>query len=323
MMHGVVDLAYCEIAYFKADLKKAEGLAYQAVSKAREAEQFQIENRALLFLLRIHLYRGNSENIRNLFQQLDAQLEKKEFLNRYTLYDIVTGWFFAHIRQVDKIANWLKSDFEKSDLNSLLYGLENLVRAKYCLVEKRYHAVLASLEGQDNRYGLEAFLLGKLEVMALRAVCLYHVGDKTNAINTLYEAYNISLTDDLDMPFIELGKDMRTLTAAAMKETHCSIPRQWLEKINKKASAYAKNLSYVISEYRNFNQLNDKLYTLTSKEKEILSDLCHGLSRTEIAFNRNLSVNTVKMLIQTIYAKLGAQNTADAIWTAATLKLIE
>jgi DNA-binding CsgD family transcriptional regulator len=34
-------------------------------------------------------------------------------------------------------------------------------------------------------------------------------------------------------------------------------------------------------------------------------------------------VNTVKMLIQTIYTKLGAQNTADAIWIAATLKLIE
>jgi LuxR family maltose regulon positive regulatory protein len=116
---------------------------------------------------------------------------------------------------------------------------------------------------------------------------------------------------------------MRTLTAAALKEKDYGIPRPWLEKIHKKSSAYAKNLSYVISEYRNFNHLNEKLFTLTYKEKEILVDICHGLSRTEIAYNHNLSVNTVKMLIQTIYTKLGAQNTADAIWIAATLKLVQ
>jgi DNA-binding NarL/FixJ family response regulator len=51
--------------------------------------------------------------------------------------------------------------------------------------------------------------------------------------------------------------------------------------------------------------------------------MCHGLSRTEIACNRSLSMSTIKTLIQTIYAKLGAQNTAEAIWIAARFKLIE
>jgi LuxR family maltose regulon positive regulatory protein len=139
----------------------------------------------------------------------------------------------------------------------------------------------------------------------------------------LSNAYAISLSDNLDMPFIELGKDMRTLTSAALRDDKCEIPRPWLDKIHKKSSAYAKTLSHVITDYRNYNQLNEKLFALTNKEKEILLDLCHGLSRTEIAYNRNISVNTVKLLIQTVCTKLGAQNTAEAVWIAANLKLVE
>ncbi|MDR1589215.1 MAG: LuxR C-terminal-related transcriptional regulator [Oscillospiraceae bacterium] len=323
MMQGMADLAACEAAYYKADIKRAEGMAYQAIEKARAGEQFQIENRALLFLLRIYIHMGDTGGLRNVLTQLKSQLDNAEFLGGYTLYDIACGWFFAHIRQLDRVAEWLKSDFEKSDLNTLLYGLEKLVQAKCFLAEKKYYAALAALEGQDGRYGLESFLIGKLEVTVLRAVCKYNSGDRCGAVTTLTQAYNISLAEELDMPFIELGRDMRTLTAAAMRDDACEIPRPWLVKIQKKSSAYAKTLSYVITAYRNFNQLNEKLFALTIKEKEILSDLCHGLSRTEIAYNRNISVNTVKLLLQTVYSKLGAKTTADAVWIAASMKLVE
>jgi LuxR family maltose regulon positive regulatory protein len=322
LMRGMAELANCEVAYFMADLNAAEKWAYQALQYAREAQQFQIENRALFFLLRISIHRGGAVKARSVLQQLNAQLEQEEFLSVYTLNDIVTGWFFAQIRQTDRIAGWLKNSFEKSDLNPLLFGLENLVRAKSYFVAKKYHEALAALDGQDGQYGLEAFLLGKLELTVFRAACTYHMGDKGKAIGLLREAYGIAAADALDMPFIELGKDMRTLTIAAMKEKNCGIPRSWLERIHKKSSTYAKNLSHLISEYRVFHHLNDQAFTLTSREKDILADMCHGLSRTEIACNRNISSSTVKTLIQSIYTKLGTQNTAETIWLAANLKLI-
>jgi DNA-binding NarL/FixJ family response regulator len=116
---------------------------------------------------------------------------------------------------------------------------------------------------------------------------------------------------------------MRTLAAATMKDKECGIPRAWLERIYRKSSAYAKSLSYVIAEYRNYHHLNDQLFSLTQREKEVLSDLCRGLSREEIAYSRCVSANNVKMMIQTIYTKLGAQNTANAIWIAANAKILE
>jgi LuxR family maltose regulon positive regulatory protein len=323
LMNGMLELANCEVAYYKTNVKKAESLAYDAIDKAGESEQFQIESRALFFLLRVYIHKADSQRIRDILQQLKSQLDNEEFIGSYTLYDIAIGWFFSQIRQTDRVASWLKSDFDKSDLNPLLQGLENLVRAKSCFADRRYLAALAALHGQDTEYGLEAFLLGKIELTALKSVCLHHIGEKKDAIRTLQEAYDISAPDELDMPFIELGKDMRTLATAAMKDKDCTIPHPWLEKIRKKASTYAKNLSYIISEYRIFHKLNDRAYTLSSREKEILIDMCHGLSRTEIACNRTISLNTVKSLIQSIYTKLGVQNTPEAIWIAAKFKLLD
>jgi LuxR family maltose regulon positive regulatory protein len=323
LMNGMLELANCEVAYFKADVKKAERLAYQAIDKARGSEQFQIEMRALFFLLRVSIHKAEPQRLKDVLLQLRSQLEHEEFFGSYTFYDIVTGWLFAQLRQTDRVAGWLKSDFDTSELNSLLLGLESLVRAKSCFADRRYLAALVALDGQDTDYGLEAFLLGRLESLALRAVCLHHLGEKGEAVGALEKAYAISEPDGLDMPFVELGKDMRTLATTAMKEQSCSLPHAWLERIRRKAATYAKNLSYMITEYRILHHLNDRAYTLSNRETEVLTDMCHGLSRVEIACNRAIASSTVKTLIQSIYAKLGAQNTAEAIWIAARLKLIE
>ncbi|MDR0406300.1 MAG: LuxR C-terminal-related transcriptional regulator, partial [Clostridiales bacterium] len=223
---------------------------------------------------------------------------------------------------VDRIAGWLKSDFEKSGLNSVLSGAENMTRAKYFMAEERYHAALAALKTQSGRYGAEAFLLGKLETTVMRAVCLYHIKDREGALHALREAYAASLTDDLDMPFIEAGKDMRTLTSVALKDPRCAVPGAWLEKIRRRSSTYAKKLAYVMSSYRSMDKQYDARSLLTKKELEILTDLYHGLSRSEISANHGLSINTVKAMIPVIYKKLGAANVAEAIRVAVTLNLI-
>jgi LuxR family maltose regulon positive regulatory protein len=323
LMHGMIDLAYAEMAYFKGDVKNAGKLAYQAIGKARSKEQFQIENRALFFLLRINLHTGNLTIIQEVFRQLDAQLTNKEFLGGYTMYDIITGWFFAHIGQTDKLSGWLKSDFEKSDLNSLLYGLEELVRAKYYLTEKKYAAILDSFENSDAKFGLEAFLLGKLEVLVLKAVCRFRLKNPGEAFAALQEAYTVSQTEDFNMPFIEMGKDMRDLLDAAVKDPLCTLPAPWMEKIRESASTYAKKVSVIAREYQYASGGQPEISPkLTARETEILSDLACGLTRKEIAKTRYLSENTVKSDIKHIYHKLNAANRAEAVRVATALNLV-
>jgi LuxR family maltose regulon positive regulatory protein len=173
----------------------------------------------------------------------------------------------------------------------------------------------------------ESYLFGRVEMLAIEACVHYKMKNNQKAFSVLQEAYDTAAPNDLFMPFIELGKDMRTLTSAALKDAGDSkgavdvIPAAWLEKINRKAASYAKHQGHVAAEYKRVNGLTYAA-PLSARETEVLSDLSHGLTRSEMAVNRNLSINSVKMIINSIYSKLGADNLASLIRIAVERKLI-
>ncbi|MDR2049665.1 MAG: helix-turn-helix transcriptional regulator, partial [Treponema sp.] len=243
---GMENLTRAELAFFKGDLSVAEQAAYTALNKARQADQYEIENRALFYLLRINLARGNWEAVQGVFKQMEAQLDQPYYLNRFIFHDIVAGWYYAHIGQTEKPVLWLKNDFEESDFGSTTFDLEILVKAKYHFSEKRYPAALAVLKSRELKDGHRDYVLGKIEKKALEAVCRHRSRDRSGAFASLETAYRLAAPNGLDMPFIELGKDMRSLANAALKDGS-NIPCEWLEKIRLGASAYAKNLFTVIS----------------------------------------------------------------------------
>jgi LuxR family maltose regulon positive regulatory protein len=315
---GLDDLVRAEVAYFRGDLRKSEEYAVKTINTAREAKQYEIENRALFFLVRIYLARGKYDGIRNVLGQLDERTRTTEFPGRYILYDIVTGWLYAQTGQQEKIPGWLRNDFEESDLNSLQYGLEMLVKVKYHLLEKRYPAALAVLETREESRDVGIFLLGQIEIKALEAVCRYRNRDRSGAYSALEEAYTLAYTNALYMPFIELGKDMRTLAGAALKEEKTGrIPENWLERVRRNASAYAKKLYSAAGQFRSSEKKPGALTALSTREIEVLDGLSRGLTREEIANSLSISVNTVKSVIRSIYNKLGAVNRADAVRIAA------
>jgi LuxR family maltose regulon positive regulatory protein len=325
-LYDVDVLARCEFAYFKGDLPEAENFARQAVFRAREKNQYEIENRGLFFLLRINLLTGNLSEIQELLRQLAAQLEADDYLNRYIFYDVVTGWFYAQIGNTGKAALWLKNDFEKSELNDFFHCFEIMVKAKCSFAEKRYDAALKTLENQGDENWLESFLLGKLEKTALRSAALYHLGEKDAALQELAAAYEMAFPNALDMPFIEMGEDMRLLAGAALNSRSCPIPPAWLEMIRNRASAYGKKLFLIAEAFR--RTVPDEKgqappVILFRREKAVLRSLSRGLTRNEIAGEENLSLNAVKETIKTLYTKLGALNRADAIRIATALGFLK
>jgi DNA-binding NarL/FixJ family response regulator len=124
------------------------------------------------------------------------------------------------------------------------------------------------------------------------------------------------------MPFFVLGKDMRALTGAAMREPECKIPRAWLKSVNHKSYFYAQHQTQIISGCNKNNDDADSEAALSAREAEVLHDLYDGLSKPEIAAKQSLSINTVKAVAKNIYEKLNARNIADLVRIAAELKLI-
>ncbi|MDR2052167.1 MAG: LuxR C-terminal-related transcriptional regulator [Treponema sp.] len=325
---GMNDLGRSEFALIQGKFEEAERHALVALEKARERSQYEIEDRALFFLLRIGLTRGDGEMVEKTFRQIKERPAMPGFINQSILRDITSGWFYVQTGQHDKMAPWLKNEFEESDLNSVLYGLETIVKARYHLAEKRFGAVLATLENRDDKYGPSGYLLGRIEIKAIEAVCLYQMKDIAGAVEALRAAYELSISNEIVLPFFELGKDMRTLISAVSAKTDAGIDRQWLEKIRNGASAYAKKLLIVTKEYQDRNAKSkadkgDGTTRLSRREMEVLTGLSRGLTRKEIAENAALSVNTVKSIIRSVYNKLGAVNQADAVRIATVLGIFK
>jgi LuxR family maltose regulon positive regulatory protein len=321
---GMDDLCRGELAFFRGNMAEAERHTLKALAGARQGKQYETENRALFYLLRINLVRGNYEAIQGILQQAEAQLGEQDFPNRFTIYDICCGWYYAHIGQTDRLAPWLKNDFEESDLNSIVFGLELLVKAKYHFTERRYPATLAVLESRGTRSGRWDFVLGRIEQKVLEAVCWYQFRNKTAAFAALETAYGLAAPNALYMPFTELGKDMRALADAALKDEATTLPRDWLETVRRSASGYAKKWFIVAEQYQPEESRKSAVERgeLSRRETEILANLAQGMTQEEIAGLSSLSVNTVKSVISSIYRKLGAVNKADAVRIAVSRALV-
>ncbi|MDR1058045.1 MAG: LuxR C-terminal-related transcriptional regulator, partial [Treponema sp.] len=322
---GMDDLCRGELAFFRGDMSGAEQFVFRALRSARRGDQYEIENRALFYLLRIFLARGNYEAVEETLKQAEAQLNKQDYPTRFINHDIISGWYYAHIGQTDRLAPWLKDDFEESDLNSIVFGLEIMVKAKHHFSEKRYPAVLAVLESWKNRNSRWDFILEKIEMKALEAVCRYRLQDREGAFTALAEARRLAHPNAFSMPFMELGRNMRALTEAALKDHAPGLPPEWLERVRSDAAGYGKNYSAVVEHYRAVSLREedpDQGKTLSRREQEVLRGLCQGMTRKEISGSSSLSAHTVQNVIRGIYNKLGAVNRADAVRIAASRGLV-
>jgi ATP/maltotriose-dependent transcriptional regulator MalT len=67
---------------------------------------------------------------------------------------------------------------------------------------------------------------------------------------------------------------------------------------------------YTINLTMSINKISDKL---TETELEVYSLLCDGLSNDEIANTRNVSLNTIKTQLKSIYIKLNVKSRTQAI----------
>jgi len=316
-MAGLDDLARGEFMFYQGDIHAAESHIASALGRARECRQFDAVHRALFYTLRIAIFQGKYAKAEQALKDMETQMGENEYALRFITYDIVLTWYYCVLALPEKVPDWLKDKFEPYGHASFIENFGNQAKAQYCYLIKNYPPLLAYMQEQKQR---ESVLFGRVEMLAMEACVHLKMKDKKRAFTMLQQAYETASPNGILLPFIEMGKDMRTLTAAALKEPGIRISRSWLKTVNGKSASYAKRQSHVIAEYKQANCLADIAFS--PRQLEILTDLSHGLSRVEIASSRNLSINTVKMVINSIYAKLGAVNLADLIRIAVERKMI-
>jgi LuxR family maltose regulon positive regulatory protein len=331
-LYGADTLARAELAYYQGDLNKAELFARQAVYQGRDRKQYEVESRALFYLMWISIHTGNPAGLQDLQKQLEAQLEINEYFNRYTIHDIIMGRFHIRFGLIEKIPPWLRAE-HKEEKSVLFHGFDTLVRARCLFAEKKYPEVLKALEEEKTQGDLGLFLLGFLEMTALEAITRYKTGDREGAFTLLEQAYNAAAPNNLNMPFIDLGENMSGLISVVLKsgsgeKTDCmGIDRAWLHTIREKASAYAKKLSLAVDWYlgRDTPAIADNREEpdISDYEKAILRLLSQGRTEKEIVEEMKISLQMVKSTIRSLYNKLRAANRADAVRIAAAKGLLD
>ncbi|MDR0519588.1 MAG: LuxR C-terminal-related transcriptional regulator [Clostridiales Family XIII bacterium] len=319
-MAGMDMLAKGELCFFKGDLVGAEAHVSNAFAASERARQYDIRNRALFIMMRICLARGKYEYMPTVLHQLNQQIGYTDYANRQLTYDVVTSWFYTRIGLLNYVPNWIDHDFEEESISEYCTDFANLMKAHLLYHKKQYQQLLTFLYREG---GNASSLYMQIDYAILKSLCNYSINNKADAFDLLVEAYELSRTNELIMPFIEYGKEMRTLTGAAEK-ADCvmgRIPYDWLNNINRRANTYAKYLNNIIGDFRKANGLDQEV-VLTPREISILTELYKGLSRAEIAMQQGLSVNTIRVILDSIFEKLNARNSMDAIRIAAERNLL-
>jgi DNA-binding CsgD family transcriptional regulator len=257
---------------------------------------------------------------------MKAMLERDEYLNRYSIYEIVMARFYARLGLTKKITPWLRKEHGDLEANFLIRGLGALIKARTLFAEKEYPAALEALKREQARSEVRTFLFGFLEMSCLEAVIRHRLDDREGACAALKKAYDAARSDGLNMPFIELGKAMYSLAGVLLKvppddpqsAESVGIPRGWLQTIRRSASANAKKSALVASQYLDQDTSTD----FSQHELAILGRLSQGHTSEKIAGGMKISVKMVKSVIRSLYVKLGASNRAGAIRVATEKGLL-
>ena len=317
-MFGLDDLTQGELCFYQWDLDRAEQFLKQAKDKASAKRQYDIFARAAHYLMLEALTRGDSEGAAALLRQIESLLDVREYAVRYEAYDISRAHFHLALGQPELAPDWIKDDFAKFAHSAYMPNYANRTKAMYKYMTQRFNELLAFMEYMREN---QTVLYGKISFGALEALSLYQLKRKDEAFAALEAAYKLAAPNKIITHFVQYAKDMRTLAAAALKDDNCRIPKEWLENIHRKASAYAKRQAYMISRFKAPGGDAGSI-ALTKREMEILKDLTLGMSRKEIAASQNVSVNTVKMIISSMYVKLNVTSLPEAICVAIERRYI-
>jgi LuxR family maltose regulon positive regulatory protein len=258
---------------------------------------------------------------KEVLKQLHANLDNSNFWNSHLLYDLYAGMFYSLIGLPHMLPAWITIDEKEITSEVHMPIAELIVCLSSCIALKKYDQALTILHNSYPRNQYDRFLFSELQFVLISAVAKINTDDTRGAIEDFKQAYALSFDGVFEMVFVEMGKNLQPLITSALSCPSCNVPDEWLKKISRKASVYAKKAIVVSNAFKGEEDVKNAVH-LSNREREVLKDLYDGLSREEIAENRYLSINTVKKILQSIYIKLNAKNNVDAIRIAIEKKLL-
>ncbi len=180
------------------------------------------------------------------------------------------------------------------------------VRGKTLLALGNYARLETVARTMPIRFAAQDSLLGRIHARVFESICAHHLHGMGKALDLLENALELSRPDGLALPVAEYGRSvlpmLRKLKKLRPDDTH-------LEHV----LALAQSIRYPDRDGGREKDL------LTLREQEIMRLVAGGMTNTAIGETVGIARGTVKALLGSVYAKLGATNRAQAALAFTTL----
>lgn len=307
-MAGIEYVVLAEYCLETGDIENAEINAYKAIFKAGSSNQLLIELCGVFTLLRLNILKGNKQDLYSLLEDIKKKISHKGNDYYYIPKDLISGYIYACIGKIDKIAPWLKGNSESNQkLMAKGMGHPQIIRGKILIAERDFHKLEVQRELTDKALKQYNNGLGLLHNQIQSSICDLEVHGIDKAKNTMQKAVKMGEKDCILMPFAEYAPYVLEI----LSHMDVSPNIEYVSKIKKMSKKYLKGLSLI-----------SKGEVFTNRETEIIKLSAGGLNREEISKELFVSVHTVKRHLLSIYRRLDCKNKVEMVEKARKLDII-
>lgn len=311
---GVTYLAQAELNYYRRKFKEAEPSAQKAIKEALERDQYDIVCSACFLLMRLNMAKGNYEKLIDTYELLNQYAAEVSFETFFTLPDIAESWLFLKLGKRHKVSEWLKNELEYERVaGPWMYGRDRVIRILYLLEGQQYRSVISRVDGDIDLLKKRGSNLLNICLLMCKASALHELHEDQAACDVLEEVYSWCIGNDLVIPVVEMGRYVHPLIEAFRKSGRGSIPAEWLDLMDKKATSYYVYQYNIRKRYAEKQRVEESLIELlTGSEQLLLLYISRGMTTKQIAEKQSKSISAVKGMARRLYQKIGATGIADA-----------
>lgn len=292
--YGAEAVMKAEILLNRGDFKEAEILCYKAIYMSESRKQYNIYLCAIFVMLRIAIIHGDFPKFNGTLKMLKEKI-KPHKLDR--AIDLIEGFIFSNIGQIELIPSWLSSgNIEKEGLSYLTVPYANTIYGKTLFLKGEYLKLLGIsqqfLEDASTFSNVYSYVYTYIHMAAANL----KLGERNLAIEYLKSALDIAIPDKLYIPFVENGEYiLEILKEVKQDELYKNQIQDILELYNEYKDG--------IEKIRALSMLN-KIPQMTERELEVAKLAAKNLTNKEIAEQLYISQNTVKFYLKSIFSKL-------------------
>jgi LuxR family maltose regulon positive regulatory protein len=276
-----------------------------------------------------YLFLSRVKQLQNNFSAANAALEKAmDLAVQYTAIDfddrMVEMWqarLLCFEGKENQIDSWiqrlqLKGELEiflvegGFNIENYLFARENVVLARYYMLTNQYTEAISLTDKLlviFDDYGRLDLLI---ELYLLRAGIFHKTGQQENSFSALSEAIRIGERGGFLGSFLECGLELKELL---QEYNQIKVSSMYCQKI-----LDAFQIAPPISE----QTVQPLIEPLSDRELNVLKYLPTNLTTPEIAYEMNISINTVRTHIKNIYQKLDVHKRSQAVLRSQELDLI-